>query len=226
MNSFLQIAFLATAVALLAGSLPAKTGRTVPPEQTLSVHLDNRAQVPAGVLHAATDEATQLFLAAGILITWEQPLAQAPEDRGADMSAAPGLCDERLYLVVRLIRRTPDSILPGALGFALPFARTGAHVLIFYDRVETLTRRADTSSNVILGHAIAHEIGHVLLRSGEHSRGGLMQAGWNAASWRLAYSGLLTFRPEEAKRMRAELWRLQVRYALPEPLTDPIYALR
>ncbi len=109
--------------------------------------------------------------------------------------------DERHYLVVRMMRRMPANVFPGALGFSLPFARRGAHVSIFYDRVQILARSVNTAPYIILGHAIAHEIGHVLLHSSEHTSGGLMQARWSPASWRLASAGLLAFRPEEAERM-------------------------
>jgi hypothetical protein len=66
-----------------------------------------------------------------------------------------------------------------------------------------------TASYVILGHAIAHEIGHVLLGSSEHSSSGLMRAQWNQANWHLASAGLLTFLPEQTERMREEVSRFR-----------------
>jgi hypothetical protein len=216
MNSSLQIAFIGSMLALMAGSISGKTGREIAPAQTLSIRLYDKAQVPVGVLHRATTEATRLFRAAGIRIVWEQPSAESPEDQGTDMtSAAFWQPDDRRYVVVRLMRRTPATVFPGALGFALPFAHTGAHVLIFCDRVEALTRATNIVSYVVLGHALAHEIGHVLLRSSEHASGGLMQARWSPASWRLASAGQLAFHPEEAKQMGARLERFHAPPPLP-----------
>ena len=141
-------------------------------------------------------------MAAGINIAWQQSVVEAPEDQGLDMSsAAPQSPDERHYLVVRIAQRTPANVFPGALGFALPFAHRGAHVSIFYDRVEALARSMSSASYIILGYAIAHEIGHVLLGSAEHSSTGLMQAQWNQATWRLASAGLLGVTPKQAERM-------------------------
>jgi hypothetical protein len=221
MNRSLQSAFVASALALLSASAFGKTGHEIRPEPALSIHLYNQAQAPTGVLHSATAEAARLFRPAGIRITWEEPSVEAPEDQGIDMSdtrsaASAKSPNQRPYLVVRLMRGMPARVFPHTLGFALPFARTGAQVTIFYDRVETLTRDTGTASHVILGHALAHEIGHVLLGSLEHSPSGLMQACWKPASLRLASVGLLAFYPEQAERMSAGLERFQARHPLPE----------
>jgi hypothetical protein len=70
MNRSFQTAVAASTLALLAGSASGKTGREIGPEQMLSIHLYDQAQVPTGVLHSATVEATRIFRAAGIQITW------------------------------------------------------------------------------------------------------------------------------------------------------------
>ena len=76
-------------------------------------------------------------------MVWEQFSAESREDQETDVtSAAFQQRDERRYVVLRLVRRTPSTLVPSALGFALPFARRGAHVLIFYDRVEALIQHA------------------------------------------------------------------------------------
>lgn len=210
MNSSLQIASFAGTLALLAGSALGNTRRAVGPEQTVLVRVYDEAQVPVAVLHSATMETGRLFRAAGIQISWEHPFAESPDDEGTDMTAASfQRPDERRYLVIRLMHRTPATVLPGALGYSLPFAHRGAHVLIFYDRVEALTQGVNTPDYVVLGHAMAHELGHVLLGSTEHTSGGLMQARWTPASWRLASAGLMAFDREDVKRIRAGLSKFQ-----------------
>jgi hypothetical protein len=156
-------------------------------------------------------ETARLFRAAGIRISWEHLSAESLEDEGTDMTAAAfRQPDERPYLVIRLIPRTPTTVFPDALGYSLPFAHRGAHVVIFCDRVEALTQRVNTAAYVILGHAMAHELEHVVLGSTEHTSGGLMQARWTPASWRLASAGLMAFGCAEIKRMRAGLSKFQV----------------
>jgi hypothetical protein len=217
MESSLSIVFVATTLAALASSSFGKTRAQNAPDQTISIRVYDRAEIPAGTLRSALDEASRLFRTAGIRINWEQPAVASPEDRGIDMSsAASPKSEQRSYVVVRVLRPTPERILPDALGFSLPFASSGAHVSIFYDRVDGIARSMNTVSYVVLGYAVAHEVGHVLLRSSEHTTGGLMQGRWNRASWRLASAGLLAFRREDAERMGEGLRRFQDPNALPE----------
>jgi hypothetical protein len=135
MDSSFRLALTVTVFAVIATSVSAKAGTEIAPAQILSIHLYDHAQAPAPVLHAATDETNWLFRKARIRISWECPSTESAEDQGTNMtSPAFEKPDTRPYIVVRLVRRMPASALPGALGYALPFARTGAHVLIFYDR--------------------------------------------------------------------------------------------
>jgi hypothetical protein len=204
MNISLQKALLTSTLALLASALHGKTASETNPAQMLPIRLYDEAHVPNPELRLATSEAERLFRAARLRIVWDQPLAESEEDRGTDMtSPAFRQLDDRRYIVVRLMRRTPAAVFPGALGYALPFAHTGAHVLIFYDRVDALTHCVNTAAYVILGHAMAHEIAHVLLGSSKHSKGGLMEARWTPADWRLAAAGLLAFRREEIEYIGA-----------------------
>ena len=224
MNGSLQIARFAGTLALLAGSASGKPGCAVAPEQTLLVRVYDKAQVRGAVLEYATMETARLFRAAGIRISWEHLSAESPDDEGTDLTAAAlRQPDVRPYLVIRLIPRTPTTVFPDALGYSLPFAHRGAHVLIFYDRVEALTQRGNAAGYVILGHAMAHELGHVLLGSTEHTSGGLMHARWTPASWRLASAGLVAFGCAEIERMRAGLLKLQV-VVEGVPLHEPVLA--
>ena len=59
----------------------------------------------------------------------------------------------------------------------------------------------------ILGHIMAHEVGHVLLSGGRHSVNGIMRARWGSNEWRLMREGKLNFAPEQSRFLRAELLR-------------------
>jgi hypothetical protein len=212
MKSSVRLMLIVNTFAVMAGSVSGKTGTKILPAQILPIHLYDPAQAPAGVLRSATGETSRLFRAARVRISWECASTEPPDDQGTDMTGpAFRQPDTRRYVVVRLMRGAPANVFPGALGYSLPFAHTGAHVLIFYDRVEALARSVNEAIYVVLGHAMAHEIGHVLLGSSEHASGGLMQARWTQATWQLASAGLLAFAPEEAERMGAGLQRFQAR---------------
>ena len=59
--------------------------------------------------------------------------------------------------------------------------RAGIGVLatIYFDRVMWLAHEAGTDSRVLLGRAIAHELGHLLLATTTHGPVGLMRAHWS-----------------------------------------------
>ena len=82
-------------------------------------------------------------------------------------------------------------------------------MLIFSDRVDVLAREVNTAPDTILGHAMAHELGHVLLGSTEHTTGGLMQGCWTPGSWHLARAGLLAFDAGQIGRIRAGSLKLE-----------------
>ena len=70
----------------------------------------------------------------------------------------------------------------------------------------TITIGAD--AGLILGHVIAHEIGHLLLPYNSHARTGLMRGGWDTQQAMRAATGALTFTPKEAALILERLQNL------------------
>jgi hypothetical protein len=102
-----------------------------------------------------------------------------------------------------------------ALGVAIGTSEhRGRLAYVFYNRVEYIARthlnvshdaeRKDLYSIVVLAHAMAHEIGHLLLPYG-HSPTGLMRADWNAKDLDLALDGRLNFTSAQAELIRGQL---------------------
>jgi hypothetical protein len=65
---------------------------------------------------------------------------------------------------------------PGSLAYSLPFAKSGFRVVVFYDRVVQSTI---APSPALLGHVIAHEVGHMLMGTLSHAPDGVMVAHWS-----------------------------------------------
>ena len=74
----------------------------------------------------------------------------------------------------------------------------GTLAYAFYGRIKDVTRTIGADTGLILGHVIAHEIGHLLLPYDSHATSGLMQGGWDQEQARRAEMGWLTFTPDEA----------------------------
>jgi hypothetical protein len=81
----------------------------------------------------------------------------------------------------------------------------GQLAYVFYDRVESLSEYFSTAIGQVLGGAVAHEIGHLLLPYHAHSRSGLMRAAWVSEDFQNLARGWLLFTPEQGALMRARL---------------------
>ncbi len=60
-------------------------------------------------------------------------------------------------------------------------------------------------AHALLGHVLAHEIGHLLLRSNSHSVSGIMSARWTGEELRRLSEGAMFFTPLESKVMAGRL---------------------
>jgi hypothetical protein len=128
---------------------------------------------------AALDEAVAIFVQAGIDVRWID--CSMPEGRAG---APPEPCARPLNagdVAIRLVnvhtshlaRTLPlgDSLLDPSRGW-------GSLATIYVDRVEWLARSSRIDEGVVLGRAMAHELGHLLLGSRVHGHSGLMRATW------------------------------------------------
>jgi hypothetical protein len=202
-----------------AGHNSAETGALL----VLHIHLYDRAHVPRQTLDRATEATTRVLAAAGVQVLWQRGDADAQEGRTVDMTSRTVptdlFRDDRPFVVVRMVRGVPAITLPRALGFALPWAQSGVHVTMFYDRIEELALSAPASAAGILGNALAHEIGHVLLRSEQHSLNGIMKAVWSRADYQHLAARQLEFLAPQVVVLREEVSR-RARCWKPTSLVD------
>ena len=77
---------------------------------------------------------------------------------------------------------------------------------LYYSRIHDLAQLLHLDVS-LLGHVMAHEMGHLLLPYGAHAATGLMKAGWDTRQAFLAASGALTFDPSQAALIRTRLRR-------------------
>jgi len=173
--------------------------------QNLTIRLYNLANAPAKTIGQASAIAGEMLAQAGVAVTWETGPQDSLEGRLTDMSTGPTTTDPRHYLVASVLKGTPATFAPGALGYSLPMASQGAQAMVFYDRIEklSLSLHVGPDTSVLLGAAIAHEIGHVLMGSTEHSAKGIMKARWGPAEFRQLACKDLRFASIDIPRLRA-----------------------
>jgi hypothetical protein len=183
----------------------------------LQIRIFDVAGVSAGDLVRAEGHVDRIFGDAGIKVSWAQGNLDNPQSLTTDFSensSRAGVClseGNRTEVRVQLLAHAPTGVSPGTLGFSLPCARLGIDSTIFVEQCESeaVSYKVGPTFSTVLGHAIAHEVGHVLLRSSQHSASGLMRARWDQAAWLNAALGRVQMDADEARRMRRELFRME-----------------
>ncbi len=204
MSRFYKIPLALSFFLALSSSTYAET------ELKITVRVYNFAQVEKKGLAQAEREATYVLRNAGIDLEWIHCRTSAEEVPTVPACGfQPGPTD----LVIRILpqemaKRLSDN--PDELGIALNPTeddpnRFGNFIYILFHRVRAMANKRDATRAQILACGIAHEIGHLLLGNGSHSREGIMNARWGPKSLRLAARGKLVFSPQQAKRMRADV---------------------
>jgi hypothetical protein len=165
---------------------------------TLSVRWVDDYGAPKGVTFEARKDAARILAAAGVRLDWQQ--AEEP----ADLT---------LYLLARAMLRTSGD----ALGYTAidPSSASGcnfAHLL--YPAIEQTARGSETAVSTILGAAMAHEIGHILLNSTAHSPSGIMTATFGYKQTQQAGKRQLLFTTDQAAHIRAQV---ALRHMIPQP---------
>jgi len=188
------------------------------PAECLNIHLYNLAAVPSRTLDRATQDATRVLATAGVETVCWHVLDDAREAHTLHTSPTPTWrknrqADSRDYLVAVIESGVPADYLPGALGYALPDAEIGVNAMIFCDRIERFQESGEIDLPTLLGHAMAHEIGHVLLGTTEHSPAGIMKARWSKADFQVAGLRFMNF----TALQRAEILRHRMLNALHRP---------
>ncbi len=98
----------------------------------------------------------------------------------------------------------PSRFGPETMAYAMPYRATGVTIHVFYDRV--LQDHHDMPVEV-LGHVIAHEIGHVLEGVARHSTDGLMKPHWSLTDYWQMKKPHLFFAAEDVELMHLHLQR-------------------
>ena len=194
--------FPITAIAAIAGvclafSMPLHAQPGPGSAVTVTVLVYNFVDVPPGILVAAERHTDKILGLARAKVDWvscpheNAPDSQEPCGSGWSMQT-PGL---------RLISGA-NKFQSMQLGHtAIPIYST-----IYYEQIVDRAHRehADSDLPVLLGSVIAHELGHLLLRSPDHSAKGIMQPVWGSIQVHHALKGNLLFTAEQAVRIQSQ----------------------
>lgn len=178
------------------------------PGEQITVRAYNMLKVSPRELTDALRAAGDVLASIDVDVRWRQCHIEGMRRDAADDPCAEPL--RRDELVVRIVHAPKGFHDVDELGFSYVDAnrRMGTMATVFADRVQALASRARTSSATLLGRAIAHELGHLLLGTTQHSQDGLMRRQWELRSgilnrgrqWQFSVADALAVRSGVAAR--------------------------
>ena len=185
----------------LVGTLQAQVPK---PESKIQVFVYNYAGVAPATLARAERLAARIYGHAGIETEFlDCPLtpAEAAQFPACVVTNVPSA------LVLRVLSRSMSEragLTQLTFGSALlpPDGGPGVVAQVCAYCSEQLAKGSESMYAMVLGHTMAHELGHLLLGVGSHGATGLMHVPWNHKELELAAQGSLLFTSREAQTMR------------------------
>lgn len=155
----------------------------------------NNADLPPAVLAESEQIADRIYGEIGIELIWTDAPAMPAGDR--DFDGMP--MAHPIYVMLKTDHEQPQGREADVLGRAF----RGAYIAwIMCSRADRTARLRGLPLAPVIGHVMAHEIGHLLLPAGGHSKFGIMQA---VLDLDLAARNDLWFDAGQANAIRARL---------------------
>jgi len=179
----LLLLYRATVVMAAAGAYAAENG-------PILICVQHRGLVNNFVMARAQTVVNAVFSNADIHLEWlpSRRCTNAPDN----------------VINIEMDGTAPSRFGPETMAYAMPYRATGVTIHVFYDRV--LQDHHDMPVEV-LGHVIAHEIGHVLEGVARHSTDGLMKPHWSLKDYWQMKKPHLFFAAEDVDLMHLHLQR-------------------
>jgi len=184
---------------LLGGLCPQRTlAQARSSSVSLTVSIFNDASVPQSV-SVAQERAVLIMHRAGISLVWLD--CGTPENRARNAGCSAISFPQ--HPSIRLVCRAG---LAGQDTFGQSFqdaAGAGSYAVVYFRTLQTSKAAEVVNPGELLGHVVAHELGHLLLGLNSHSANGLMSSVWQASELRQASQGDLFFTGDEGDRIRS-----------------------
>jgi predicted aspartyl protease len=203
--SFALIAFsLFAPAANLAAPKDERTPRTLGDSQ-ITIRVHDYAEIKSGVLLQAERSAGNILRESGIDTNWV--VCRVGETPSPDPACADSMTP--LDFVLNLLPRSMaqlSSFRDEEFGVAIESDKNlGFYTSIFYSKVKDCATHEHLDLAPLLGHVIAHEIGHLLLGIRSHTDQGLMSASWSSKDLQAVQRKGLSFTSPETKRIQTAM---------------------
>lgn len=178
----------------------------------LRVTVYDRAGLSKGVREGTFGYLRQIFQASRIDVQFEEGDMASDEASlvtyvgfATPEQESAAACRARRDIALEILPGPTPGVKQTTLGSSSPLASKGLNVTVFDDHVREIAVQRNREHEAVLAHVIAHEIGHVLLRSSAHSGRGLMSAVWTDNEYVWMTRSLLFFTVDQSRKMLASL---------------------
>jgi hypothetical protein len=171
----------------------------------ITVLVYDYAEIPLETLTAAQHETAAIFKTAGIEIEWRHGFPARKEPNPAYPQAGGLDKIDVLILSREMVSRLKPGLNDLARGLVPDNGGFGTVVYIYADRCRDLLTGPRWAYGVILGHILAHELGHLLLGHDAHRTGSIMQRNWGENELCRTLQRRMLFPSWQAEQMRTQI---------------------
>lgn len=190
---------------MLCGALTVLLSAAPPPRPRIGILVYNYAAVSVDTVSSAKREADLIYGRMGVQIEWaDYPMLPHEGGQTIPIPAGPDRLEVRL-----LPRPMADrlKIGPDEIGRALFAGKDifGTIADIFTDRIMDMSSTHEWSAGPLVGDVMAHEIGHLLLGPGSHSKGGIMRTHRGEKDLHKALQRRMIFTAREGEQIKKQV---------------------
>jgi hypothetical protein len=168
----------------------------------ITIGVYNYAHAKSKLVFAAQQTTAAILMKAGVDAEW----LTCPTDKASTRIPACAATADPTHFTLRIL---PDSMSSrwrpaseDTLGYAVVGEELSCDAWVLYDRARDFAAERQLTLASVLGGAIAHELGHLLLGEHTHSKAGLMRARWSREELLAIECGQLVFSVAESQRIR------------------------
>ena len=166
----------------------------------ITVRVMDYINLPDGDREELERTAHRILAQAGVSIEFVECFNRGVEVAAEACHATLGPTD----IILRILQ-PKMAIKTEQLGYAAMTREGGAYITVFLDPAQQKARVRNLTNGVYMGHAAAHEIGHLLLGANSHSSSGIMRPVWCQADEEWMVKGALLFESGQPRTMRSVL---------------------
>jgi hypothetical protein len=163
------------------------------PRPAITIRVVNESEADRKELAGAKKEAVRIFAQAGVDLVWLD----------CELGRGGNPCQRERgpwEFWLRIVNHRPATTSADVLGFAELDEGTGNGLAgIYHPAAVARAKKWSVRVGDVMGAAVAHEVGHLILGANVHSRRGVMQASWGREEFEQIGISELNFTTDQAR---------------------------